>query len=610
MAVIVVLIGTQVSVLKFYRIEQLKSTHNEILRRLESIEKFQRNPFAPAIDRAKQAVVHIITYDTNEKSIGQGSGILINKNKGYILTNYHVIQNKKGDQIKVIFPNNNYRDDIAEGSPVSIVGYDRLSDLALLKSMRDIKDNHEIEWGNSKNLQVGKHAIAIGYPLAPIEQTNPTITTGIISATGRNFLNHDFLKEKALYVEMIQTDALINKGNSGGALVNIHGQLIGINTNVRTQTLYPQIQGEDSSDKRDKDKKNTSFKIPVAGIGFAIPAHNAKKVVEQLIEHGCVIPPYLGIHTHPVTSALREKTGIHYGGGYSTFSIPRGLADDRTLNYSGIYVADIDKGSPADNAGLEHGDLIEYWMRLEEKFQEYKQKDITLTFYTGITSIINETHFKTLTRLLPINQDFYFFFRQPIVNPNPKSEVSGTPYTKIVWLPTQGVELQPKTLQWNYTPPGWEITFRQPNRKESEKYKHRGIIATNIMPKSPLATQLRSGDLIYEIIKKKEKEEIIILNDPENEIHSLEEFTMRTSNLTPGEDFWFYFERDGKNRIAPITIPTVSLKKVVVSEEKWKKATDWENFFNSLEPKSEEKRKIITDWKNFPNSLEPKSVGP
>ena len=609
LVIIVVVIGTQVSVLKFYpdkRIEHLERTHNEILSRLGSIEEYQRNPFAPAIDRAKQAIVYII-HDTNERVIGLGSGILIDKNQGYILTNYHVIENKKEDQIKVIFPNNDYRDDIAKGVPTSIIGYDRLSDLALLKSMMDIKDKHrinEIEWGNSKNLQVGEHAIAIGYPHAPEGQANPTITAGIISATSRNFL-----KQKELYLEMIQTDAPINKGNSGGALVNIHGQLIGINTIVRAQPIYLRTQEKDTSEE--KDTSDISFiKIPVAGMGFAIPAHNVRKVVEQLIAHGCVIPPYLGIHTQPVTSDLREKTGILYGRGYSTFSLPWGLADDRAPNYSGVYVADIDKGSPADNAGLKHGALIEYWGKLEEKLQEYKEKDIEITFYSGITSIINETHFKTLTRLLPINQDFYFFFRRPIPNPNPKSEVSETPYINSKWLPAPGVKLQPKVLQWNYTPPGWGLTFKQPNREEYEKYKNRGVIVTNILPDSPLVTNLKSGDLVYKIIRKKEKEEITVVNDQENEIHSLEEFTIRTSNLTPGEDFWFHFERDGKNQLTLITIPNISLKKVLASPEEWKKATDWEKLFNSLEPKSEEKRKIVTDWEKLFNSLEPKSVNP
>ena len=536
MILLIAIVVFGVIVLKFYhdeRIERLEITHDEILRRLESIEKSQRNPFAPAIDRAKQAIVHIS---------GGGSGIIIDKNKGYILTNYHVIKNKNVNQIDVILPNPNYRDDIAMGFPTSIVGYDRRSDLALLKSLISIKGQYkisEIKWGNSKNLQIGEYAIAIGYPYPPVAQANPTITAGIISATNRSRFG------KRHYIEMIQTDAAINPGNSGGALVNIHGQLIGINTRI--------FSSDGDSD----------------GIGFAIPAHNARTIVEQLIEHGWVIPPYLGIHTQPVTSDLREKTGIRYDGGISAYASPRGLADDGIPNYSGVYVAEVDKGSPADNAGLKHGDLIQDWARDEIPISQ------GISTYNESAAIENETHFKTLTRLLPINQKFYFFFKRPIINPNSQSEVSETSYIRTIWMPARPVELQPEVLQWNYTPPGWEITFKQPNREESEKYKHRGIIATNIMPESPLATDLRSGDLIYEIIRKKEKEEIIILNDPENEIHSLEEFTMRTSNLTPCEDFWFHFERDGKNKVALITIPKVPLKEVVADPESWKKVAKW-----------------------------------
>lgn len=534
LVIIVVVIGTQVSVLKFYpgkRIEHLERTHNEILSRLGSIEEYQRNPFAPAIDRAKQAIVHIS---------GGGSGIIIDKNKGYILTNYHVIKNKNVNQIDVILPNPNYRNDIAMGFPTSIVGYDRLSDLALLKSLMSIKGQYkisEIKWGNSKNLQIGEHAIAIGYPYAPVAQANPTITAGIISATSRNRFG------KRHYIEMIQTDAAINPGNSGGALVNIHGQLIGINTFISSSSGGSE------------------------GIGFAIPAHNARTIVEQLIEHGCVIPPYLGIHTQPVTSDLREKTGIRYGWGISAFAAPRGLADDGKPNYSGVYVADIDKGSPADNAGLKHGDFIKDWAR-----NEIPEADGLIT-YNEFAAIENETHFKTLTRLLPINQKFYFFFTRPIINPNSKSKVSETSYIQTIWMTTRPVELQPKVLQWNYTPPGWGITFKQPNREETGKYKHRGIIVTNIVPESPLVTNLRSDDLLYKIVSKKvevvnyQKKPLI-----EFEIHSLEEFTIYASMLTTGEDFWFHFERDGKKQSTLITIPNVSFKKVLASQESWQKA--------------------------------------
>ncbi len=557
----VVVVGIQVIVSKLYpddRIERLEATHDEILRRLESIEKPQRNSFTSAIDRAKQAIVHIITYNTEGNRSG-GAGILIDKNKGYILTNYHVIKNKNVDQIEVIFPNSDYRKDIARGISGAIVGYDRLSDLALLKSMgmQGRPEVDEIEWGNSKNLQVGEWAIAIGYPYAPVAQANPTITAGIISATSRNFLGK--FQRNRLHTEMIQTDVSINPGNSGGALVNIHGQLIGINTFIRTTSGGSQ------------------------GIGFAVPANNAKKVVEQLIAHGCVIPPYLGIHTQPLTSDLIKKTGIPYGPGLSAFSSPRGFADDGMPNYSGVYVADIDEGSPADNAGLKVGDFISSRRRSEDEPPEPEATaifngvaPIETAAFDGVAPIENERHFKTMTRLLPINQKIYFFFRRPIINPNSHFERSGTTYFQTIFPLSTVVELRPKVLQWNYTPLGWGITFKQPNREEAGKYKkHRGIIVTSIAPESPLGIDLRSGDLIYKIISQKvevvnrQKKPLV-----EFEIHSLEEFTIYAPMLTSGELFWFHFERDGKNKLALITIPNVSLKKVLASPESWQKAVE------------------------------------
>lgn len=553
-----VIVGTQVIVPKLYpdeRVERLENTHNEILRRLESIEESQINPFARAIDDVKRSVVHIIAHYEHNRFTGNGSGVIIDKTKGYILTNYHVIENAR--RVEVIFPNRDPRDDIAKGMLVTIVGWDRLSDLALLESRLPPQYSlplgvpesiPEIEWGNSKNLQLGEWAIAIGYPRPPVEQANPTVTAGIISAISRNFLG------ARLHIEMIQTDAPINKGNSGGALVNIHGQLIGINT-------------------------LTEPKHYAEGMSYAIPANTAKKVVQQLIEHGCVIPPHLGIHAHPLTSDLIKETGIPYGAGIYTFSSPRGLADDGIHNYSGIYVADIDEGSPADNAGLKPGDFIESCSRLEDEP------------FNRVAFIENETHFKAMTRLLPIDQKIHFFFDRPIIKPNSRGEISGVPYFRTIWMPVPGVELQPKVLQWNYTPPGWKITLKQPNREEAEKYKHRGVIVTSILPESPLRTDLRSGDLIYKIVSKElckykirnEKNEEVEQQKPciEFEIHSLEEFTIYAPMLTSGKLFWFHFERDGKNESTLITIPNVRVKTVVASPESWQEAVEWRDSFGS-----------------------------
>ena len=519
--IVVVVVAAQVIVPKLYsdeKIEHLEITHDEVLRRLESIEESQRNPFAPAIDRVQQTIVHIIIYDTNDKAIGGGSGIIIDKNKGHILTNYHVIKNS--ERIEVTLPNADPHDDIAGGSLVSIVGYDRLSDLALLESDRT-QNMPAIEWGNSENLQVGEWVIAVGYPYAPIGQANPTVTAGIVSATSRNSFGN------RLHTEMIQTDTAINPGNSGGALVNIDGQLIGINTFIRSK-------GGGSE-----------------GVGFAIPTHTAKKVVEQLIEHGYVIPPYFGIHTRPVTRDLLKELKIPFVSGLYALSHPRGLEDDGKPNYAGVYVIGIDEDSPAGNAGIKPGDFIKSGIKSGIVPPESK----VAVILNGAAGIENENHFKAMTRLLPLNQKLGFFLTRPIFDPSFQVEISGSTYVSTK-LESHYVELQPEVLRWNYTPPGWGITLKQPNREEARKYKRRGVIVTRITPERALATALRSGDLIYKVVSK--KVEIVKGNKKPLlgfEIHSLEEFKVYVPMLTSGEQFWFYFERDGRNGVKLLTMP-------------------------------------------------------
>ena len=328
--VVAITVCTQMILRKLYpdkRIERLAVNHDEFLKRLEGIEDTQNNLFKETIARVQYTIVHVSTSYNKEgvQKRGGGSGIVIDKTSGYILTNYHVIEN--AEYISIIFPNNDPRHDIAKGYPASVIGYDPLSDLAVLKPEIPTKEMFEIEWGDSENAQVGEQVIAIGYPYSVVRQANPTVTAGIISATGRNFLESKF------HVEIIQTDASINPGNSGGALVNIHGKLIGINTFIRT------ISGGSE------------------GIGFAISANTAKKVSEQLIEHGCVIPPYLGIHTLPVTQDLKKTKKIPRSP-FLSFSYPGGSEDDGKRNYTGVYVSSIDQDSPADNAGIKPGDLI------------------------------------------------------------------------------------------------------------------------------------------------------------------------------------------------------------------------------------------------------------
>ena len=148
-----------------------------------------------------------------------GSGVIIGK-EGYILTNHHVIED--AEKIKVTIVDGREFD-------AQILGYDFLSDLALLKV--STKGNlPQIKWGDSDDLLIGEWALAIGNPFAlSLGNAQPTVTIGIVSATQRSMA-----VDKRFYEALIQTDASVNPGNSGGALVNVHGELIGINTVIRS----------------------------------------------------------------------------------------------------------------------------------------------------------------------------------------------------------------------------------------------------------------------------------------------------------------------------------------------------------------------------------------
>ena len=240
-----------------------------------------------------------IPYSRRRSFQTVGSGVIVNK-KGHILTNHHVIDG--ADDITVI---------ASDGREFTarILGYDYFSDLALLEV--DTGANlSEIQWGDSGSLLVGEWVVAIGNPFGlSIGNAQPTVTAGIVSATQRSLIVNDLYHEN-----LIQTDASINRGNSGGALVNIYGELIGINTFIRSTSGGSQ------------------------GVGFAIPVNKARKVVQQITEYGSVIPPNLSVEVQTITEELAEK-----------LSIP--------LN-TGILVSEIEKGGPIAKAGIKRGDVI------------------------------------------------------------------------------------------------------------------------------------------------------------------------------------------------------------------------------------------------------------
>ena len=222
-----------------------------------------------------------------------GSGVIIDGSKGYIITNHHMVA--RASEIKVITSDQKEY----EGR---VLGLDARSDLAVLQI--NVKEKvPDIEMGNSDDLMIGETVIAIGNPFG----LSHTVTTGVVSALDRSVRT-----EEHIYRRFIQTDASINPGNSGGPLLNIEGDLIGINT-----AIYQKAQG----------------------IGFAIPINKAKRIVRELIQEGRVRFPWLGIEVQELTAQLKG----HFG-----------FPKERV----GVLVNDVVDGSPAAKAGMKRGDII------------------------------------------------------------------------------------------------------------------------------------------------------------------------------------------------------------------------------------------------------------
>lgn len=230
------------------------------------------------------------TQPRKYESRGAGSGVIIRED-GYILTNNHVVQ--KADEIKVTLSDKR----VFTGR---VVGKDRFTDLALIKI--DEKGLRAARLGQSKNLRPGDWAIAIGSPLG----LSQTVTLGIISAIGRSISNlHS--------ADLIQTDAAINPGNSGGPLLNISGEVIGINTAIRG------------------DGQN---------IGFAIPIDVAKEIMNELIKNGSIQHAYVGIAMQDLDEKLTKFMGL-------------------PASTQGVVVVKVEQNSPAGQAGISPGDVIQ-----------------------------------------------------------------------------------------------------------------------------------------------------------------------------------------------------------------------------------------------------------
>lgn len=230
---------------------------------------------------------------------GGGSGFIIDK-EGRILTNHHVVRD--ADRITVVLGESPQDEEY----DAEIVGYDVLTDIAVIKIDADVKDLPVVELGDSDEMEVGDWVMAIGTPFGELAGT---VTVGVVSAKGRNDLR--IMGGEAEYQNYIQTDASINFGNSGGPLVNLRGEAIGINT-----AINPSGQG----------------------IGFAIPINMARDISTQLIDKGRVQYGFMGIRLQELNREIAQG---------------RGLEIER-----GILVTEVLPSTPAERAGLETGDVI------------------------------------------------------------------------------------------------------------------------------------------------------------------------------------------------------------------------------------------------------------
>ena len=236
--------------------------------------------------------------EQEEVPSGLGSGVIVSED-GYILTNNHVIEG--AEEILVVLSNGRKYQAKVVGTDAGRQG----TDLAVLKI--DGKNLPVLPIGNSEELQIGEWVIAIGSPFKLAQ----TVTRGMVSAKGRSIDDIPIVR----YADFIQTDAAINRGNSGGALINIRGELIGINTAIAT-----------------------GGGLGNAGVGFAIPSNLAKRIMIQLIEKGEVERGWLGVVLQPINYDLAEKLKL---------GEPRGAL-----------ITQAHKGMPAHKAGIRRGDVI------------------------------------------------------------------------------------------------------------------------------------------------------------------------------------------------------------------------------------------------------------
>jgi len=355
---------------------------------------------------------------TERKASSLGSGFIINKN-GTVITNNHVINNAEDIVIKV--GKKDYK--------AKILAADTLMDIAVLKI--DSSDVFQpVQFGDSDKARVGDWVVAIGNPFG----LGGTVTSGIISAKNRDI-------NLTRYDELIQTDASINQGNSGGPLFNLDGDVIGINTAI----IAPNQSGS-------------------IGIGFAIPANAASNVIDQLIKYGETKRGWLGVRIQEVTKEIAEV--------------------EKLKNTEGALVASVGEKSPAEKAGLKAGDII-------LKFDGKK-----IDTMRALPKLVTRTKVGKTVKL-EIWRDKKLIIKKLTLGRLESSEDFKTENNKTKpKIKTEEIDIE--TLKITVR----DITTSDIEDRKLEK-NLKGVVILDILNKSPLSGLLQEGDIIIEVQKNK-----------------------------------------------------------------------------------------------------------
>ena len=338
----------------------------------------ERTDFTDAAEKTIDAVVHVKNTSTTNSNlpsfykyfygnedlperIGTGSGVIVSPD-GFIITNNHVIENNNEIEITTN-DNKTYK--------AKVIGSDPDSDIAVLKINSDVKFPY-VYFGNSDTTRIGEWVLAVGNPF----NLNSTVTAGIISAKSRDLNKRDGVNES-----YIQTDAAVNRGNSGGALVNTSGELIGINTAI------------------------TSVSGGFVGYSFAVPSNVARKIFEDIIEYGGVQRGLLGVMGQALDAQFAERFEV-----------------DET---EGFYITDLEEGLGADLAGLRPKDIIKSVDGIViNKFADLSGYLATKRPGEKVNIIYkrNGEVKKTNVRLEKINRSIFFYMEVRELSPEQKKE--------------------------------------------------------------------------------------------------------------------------------------------------------------------------------------------